>query len=203
MNKRTTVRNKRTELVLAATSLLHEQGYHRTSLADVATRASVPLGNVYYYFKTKDDLAEAVIANHEIELRNLFASWETAHASPRAQLRCYIRAPLEGADSIIRFGCPHGSLCQELEKLGSTAPLAKAASRLLALYLDWTTERFQLLGFGRRESVALAQDLVASVQGTMLVASTMHSADVLESQLHRVESWLSERLTQAAPRATA
>jgi AcrR family transcriptional regulator len=38
---------KRAELVAAATHLLHEQGFHRTTLADVAGRADVPLGNVY------------------------------------------------------------------------------------------------------------------------------------------------------------
>ncbi len=53
--------DKRAELVAAATGLLHEQGFHRTTLADVAERASVPLGNVYYYFRTKEALAEAVI----------------------------------------------------------------------------------------------------------------------------------------------
>jgi TetR/AcrR family transcriptional regulator, transcriptional repressor for nem operon len=58
---------KRTELVRAATRLLHEQGFQRTTLADVAERASVPLGNVYYSFKTKEALAEAVIASHEGE----------------------------------------------------------------------------------------------------------------------------------------
>jgi AcrR family transcriptional regulator len=44
---------KRAELVRAAMGLLHEQGYQRTAFAKVATPADVPLGNVYYYFKTK------------------------------------------------------------------------------------------------------------------------------------------------------
>src|SRR5579862_8927716 len=115
---------KRIELVLAAKRLLHEQGYARTSLADVATAAQVPLGNVYYYFRTKDALAEAVIASHEAALREQFSSWEAAHEDPRERLTRLVRSPLEAARGLVRFGCPHGSLCQELEKLGPNAPLA-------------------------------------------------------------------------------
>jgi AcrR family transcriptional regulator len=186
--------DKRVELVRAATSLLHAQGFHRTTLAGVAERAKVPVGNVYYYFKTKEALAEAVIASHEAALRERFASWAAAHHDPKLRLRCLVRAPLDAADSIIQFGCPHGSLCQELEKLGPDAPLAKAGARLLAAYIGWANEQFRALGCTPRESRALAADLVAAVQGTMLVAHTMRSRDLLKHQLRRVERWLDEAL---------
>jgi TetR/AcrR family transcriptional regulator, transcriptional repressor for nem operon len=182
--------DKRAELVTAAAVLLHEQGFHRTTLADVADRASVPLGNVYYYFKTKEALAEAVIAAHEQALRARFASWDTAHRDPRARLRRLVRAPLDTRDRVIQFGCPHGSLCQELEKLGADAPLARAGARLLALYIDWSDAQFRALGCDKRESRSLAADLVASVQGTMLLANTLRSAALLAAQLRRVERWL-------------
>ena len=45
---------KRERLVAAACLVLHEQGVERTTLADIAQAADVPVGNVYYYFKTKD-----------------------------------------------------------------------------------------------------------------------------------------------------
>jgi AcrR family transcriptional regulator len=186
--------DKRAELVRAAARLLHVQGFHRTTPADVAGRAKVPRGNVYY-FKTKEALAEAVIASHEAALRERFASWTAAHHDPKLRLRCLVRAPLDAADSIIQFGCPHGSLCQELEKLGPEAPLAKAGARLLAVYIDWANEQFRALGCTPRESRALAADLVAAVQGTMLVAHTMRSRDLLKHQLRRVERWLDDALS--------
>jgi AcrR family transcriptional regulator len=163
-----TATEKRSSLVQAATKLLHQRGYERTTLAHVASEARVPLGNVYYYFKTKDALAEAVIAAHQAGLRAQFASWEAAHAGVRARLRCLIRAPLDSADSIIQFGCPHGSLCQELEKLGAKTPLAKSGARLLSVYVDWAEGQLRAYGFTRREANALAAELVAAVQGTML-----------------------------------
>ena len=52
----------RERLVTAAVQLLHQQGIERTTLADIAKAADVPPGNVYYYFKTRDELVRAVIA---------------------------------------------------------------------------------------------------------------------------------------------
>ena len=180
---------KRAELVRAATALLHRQGLQRTTLADVARAAAVPLGNVYYYFTTKEALAEAVIAAHEDALRERFASWEVEHDDPKERLLRLIRAPLDSAEKIVKFGCPHGSLCQELEKLGEDAPLARASSRLLGAYVDWATEQFRAIGSGR-ESTPLALELVAAVQGTMLLAHSMQSVEVLTRQLRRVERTL-------------
>ena len=194
--------DKRAELVAAATGLLHEQGFHRTTLSDVADRASVPLGNVYYYFKTKEALAEAVIAAHERALRERFASWDAAHRDPRARLRLLVRAPLDTTDRIIQFGCPHGSLCQELEKLGKDAPLARAGARLLAVYIDWADAQFRALGCERREARALATDLVASLQGAMLLANTLRSSALLAMQLRRVERWLDRAGPSPSPPGT-
>jgi TetR/AcrR family transcriptional regulator, transcriptional repressor for nem operon len=193
--------DKRAELVAAATQLLHEQGFHRTTLAHVASRADVPLGNVYYYFKTKDALAEAVISAHEDALRARFASWTSAHREPRTRLRCLVRAPLDSADRVIQFGCPHGSLCQELEKLGAKTPLARAGTRLLSVYIDWAEEQFRAHGVARREARSLATDLVGAVQGAMLLANTMRSKELLTHQLRRVERWLDAALSSPQPRS--
>ncbi|CAN5645723.1 TetR/AcrR family transcriptional regulator [soil metagenome] len=187
--------DKRAELVGAAKRLLHRQGFHRTTLADVAADAKVPLGNVYYYFKTKEALAEAVILAHEDALCGRFAEWTNAHTDPQKRLRCLVRAPLDASDSVIQFGCPHGSLCQELEKLGEGAPLARASSRLLSVYVTWVETQFRELGAGR-ESRALALQLVAAIQGTMLLASTLRSPELLSRQLRRIERTLDDSRRQ-------
>jgi AcrR family transcriptional regulator len=44
---------KREALVLAAAELFWMRGFEASSLADIAEASGVPLGNVYYYFKTK------------------------------------------------------------------------------------------------------------------------------------------------------
>lgn len=45
--------------------MIHRQGVERTTIADIARAAEVPVGNVYHYFKTKDELVVAALAEHE------------------------------------------------------------------------------------------------------------------------------------------
>jgi TetR/AcrR family transcriptional repressor of nem operon len=183
---------KRTELVRAAKALFHQQGFQRTTLADVAARATVPVGNVFYYFKTKEALAEAVIASHEADLHESFAAWTARHVDPRKRLRALVLAPLDAADAVIHFGCPYGSLCQELEKLGPDEPLAKAAARLMSAYIEWATQQFLELGHRPANARARANDVIAAVQGTMLLAHSLRSRDFLARQLRRIERGLDD-----------
>ncbi len=182
----TAATDRRTQLVDAARRLLHRQGLQRTTLAEVAHRARIPLGNVYYYFRTKEALAEAVIESHLEALGQAFDAFEAAHPDPRDRLRALLRMPLGEARDILDFGCPHGSLCQELEKLGARSALARAGTRLLGTYLDWAERQFRALGQGA-ESGPLARDLIASLQGTLLLAHAMRSRTLLKERLLRLE----------------
>ncbi|GAB3896764.1 hypothetical protein GCM10027612_51800 [Microbispora bryophytorum subsp. camponoti] len=62
---------KRQRLMAAAAEVVHQQGAERTTIADIARAADVPVGNVYYYFKTKDELVAAALAEHARHLRDL------------------------------------------------------------------------------------------------------------------------------------
>ena len=49
--------------LLAAEELLIEQGYHNLSMRKVAAAAGLTLGNLQYYFPTKDELIKALLDN--------------------------------------------------------------------------------------------------------------------------------------------
>jgi AcrR family transcriptional regulator len=74
---------KRDRLLEAAKTLFYQQGVTGTTLADIAEQAEVPLGNVYYHFRTKHALVDAVIQAHVQELQSLLARWE--HVSDSRQ----------------------------------------------------------------------------------------------------------------------
>ena len=60
--RRSTRREERgRELVALARSVLVEEGLDRFVLRDVAARAGMTVGNLQYYFPTRDDLLEAVV----------------------------------------------------------------------------------------------------------------------------------------------
>ena len=62
---------KRDRLVAAARTTIHQQGVEKTTLADIAAAADVPVGNVYYYFKTKDELVAAVLDSYPVSYTHL------------------------------------------------------------------------------------------------------------------------------------
>src|SRR5260370_29199499 len=66
---RTAQPDKRARLIETAMKLAHKHGFGETSLADIAEAAHVPIGNVYYYFKIKDELGEAVVERRLAEFR--------------------------------------------------------------------------------------------------------------------------------------
>ncbi len=169
----------------AGQQLLHQQGFERTTLAHVAALAGVPLGNVYYYFKTKEALCQAIVEAHAATLTELFSGWEQS-MGPRECLVSLVRGPRKWLDDVLAYGCPHGSLCQELEKLGPESPLAQAGVKLMGIYVKWAEAQFRALGWGAR-SEGRAIDLIAALQGAMLLGHTFRSAEMLTRALRRIE----------------
>lgn len=50
------------DFIDAAARLIAQQGYDRTSVRDIARAINLSSGTMFYHFKTKDDLLEAVIS---------------------------------------------------------------------------------------------------------------------------------------------
>ena len=181
----TTRPGKRERLVESARDLMHEQGVHRTTLADVAERADVPLGNVYYYFKSKDELVRAVLEGYREQAGALIAAFER-HRSPQARLKALVRNWGDMREEVARHGCPMGSLCAELDKLDGGAE--RDAAAVMARIIDWAEDQFRQLG--RRDARDLAVTLFAGIQGAALLANTFRDPDILTRQGRFLERWI-------------
>ena len=177
---------KRERLVASARDLLHRQGVQRTTLAEVAEAADVPPGNVYYYFKTKDDLVQAVVDGHVDELRAMFASFERQHRSPRARLKAFLRSMAQTSEVAARHGCPIGSLCQELDK--HEDGLDRAGATAMAVFVDWAEAQFRLMG--HEDAHDLAVTLIAGYQGAALLTNTFRDPELMARQARRLERWI-------------
>ena len=169
----------------SARLLIHEQGVHRTTLADVADRAEVPLGNVYYYFKTKDDLIGAVLDGYKQQAAALTQTFER-HRSPQARLKALVRNWADMRDAVARYGCPMGTLCAELDKLEDGAD--REAAAVLRVIIDWAEDQFRELG--RRDARDLALALFAGIQGAALLANTFRDPAILARQGRHLERWI-------------
>jgi AcrR family transcriptional regulator len=177
--------DKRERLVASATTLFHEQGVHRTTLAEVAERAQVPVGNVYYYFKTKGELISAVLADYQTQAEALIESFERGR-TPQARLKALVRNWSDMRDAVVNHGCPMGTLCAELDKLDDG--LDRHAAKVIARIIDWSEDQFRLLG--RRDARDLAVALFAGIQGAALLANTFRDPTLLTRQTRHLERWI-------------
>ena len=177
---------KRERLVAAATQLLHQQGAERTTLADIAKVADVPVGNVYYYFKTKDDVIAAVIEAHAQQITTTLAFIDAHHRSPRSRLKALVKEFAARSEIVAQYGCPFGSLCSELDKRAQEPSLA--AAELMRLPIGWAERQFRSLG--RQDARDLAFDLLAAYEGSALLANTMRDPGVMSRAARRLDRWI-------------
>jgi AcrR family transcriptional regulator len=177
---------KRERLIAAAMQLVHQQGIERTTLADIAKAADVPAGNVYYYFKTKDEVIAAVIEAHAQQIKTTLAFIDTRHRSPRNRLKAFVREFTAQSEIVAQYGCPLGSLCSELDKRVKESRLSVA--ELMRLPIEWAEGQFRSLG--RPDASDLAFDLLAAYEGSALLANTMRDPSVLAQAARRIDHWI-------------
>ena len=178
--------DKRERLIQAADKLIYEQTFHTTTLADIAKLAEVPLGNVYYYFKTKEAIMDAVLQKRAQEWRSLFQQWEQM-GDIKERLSALLQYNATQSETLARFGCTMGSLCQELGKQGGI--LSNAAAKLMADILKWIENQFQEMGKGER-SASLATYFLSGIQGMNLLTLTFKEPQYMERQSKTLQDWL-------------
>ncbi len=83
---------KRARIEEAAKQLFIKRGFHATSMRDIARGADTSLGNLYNYYKTKEDILESIIGRYQkvidSRLRSIFDE---------------IEEPFD-PDSLVKFG---------------------------------------------------------------------------------------------------
>ena len=104
----------RGRIIVAATGLFAEHGYHATSLNDVIAAAQSTKGGFYFHFASKAELALAVIeATRERFRHEVFAAMEP-HEHAADQLVSMVRAVAEVAAASSSGDI--GRLCEDLRE---------------------------------------------------------------------------------------
>ncbi len=83
---------RRQQLVEAAISVIHEQGFNHATVARIARQAGVSSGMVHHYFKDKDELLFATMRHLLADLRVDASARLKAARTPRDRIRAIIDA---------------------------------------------------------------------------------------------------------------
>ena len=181
--------DKRMRLVKGADQLFHQQGINNTTLADIAQSADVPLGNVYYYFKSKESIILAVITDRLQTIQQLFHELNNI-IDPKDRLKSLLENWISNSDAITNFGDPLGGLCLELSK--QPGELHKAAANLMQTVISWCTTQFNALNISKNSipTTQLAMHFVASLQGISLLGATFKEPNHLKEHSKFIVDWL-------------
>ncbi len=186
MSKRGELR--RSQLLAAAANRFWQFGYGSTSLADIAKDADVPIGNVYYYFRTKQEIACGVADIFVDETQLMLEEICEVEADPRRRIIALLRRLSQSSRSRVERGCP---IALSVRDFRTEAPAASARA----------AESFELLtGFigrelqrtGSRPSIALskAREIIVEWQGGISLAHALGDATILAESFRRAEQRL-------------
>ena len=178
----------RLRIVQSANRLFYRQGYNRTSFTDIVKASGVPRGNIYYYFKTKDEILLATIDYRLDAISVMFEEWDREHRTPVERLRRFVRMLVNSRQSTAEYGCPMGSLNTELGK--DQRQLQESASALFDRFLEYLSLQFQEIGFRPEPCRNYSIELLARGQGLNLMTHVMHDPEILNRSADALYDWI-------------
>ena len=185
MNEKST----RQQIVEVADRLFYERGFEHTSFADIAAVVQISRGNFYHHFKSKDEILAAVIEARVASTREMLARWEAASDAPADRIRSYIGILVAHRGPIMRYGCPVGTLCSELARLGHAS--REEANALFGLFRAWLGKEFKRLGRAR-DADTLALHLIARSQGVAVMANAFQDESFIRRETRSLYAWLAQ-----------
>ncbi len=165
----------RTRLLDAAESSMRERGYHAVSFRDLADLLEIKSASVHYHFRQKEDLGVALVERYQ---QRFFEALEkragqngTTANSIQAFCATY-RASLVSSQ--------HLCLCAMLgaESKGLPTEVAAVVNRFFACNVDWLQQQIEAPDKIAR---ARAQTLLSTLQGAMMLASSIGDHAVFDS----------------------
>jgi TetR/AcrR family transcriptional repressor of nem operon len=188
MSQQINAPDKRQHLVATAAELIHHRGFLKTTLADISAQAEIPLGSIYYYFRSREDIARAVM-ERRVEVLKSFLERQAAKKNPRLRLEAFVQIWVDDRESDTEFGCPIGSLCYELAK--GRGPMSAEAAQPFHLLLAWCEAQFRQMG-RTRDAKTLALHLIAALQGISLIANALGDSKKILRETAFLKRWLRE-----------
>jgi len=176
----------RQKIVEAADRLFYRRGYNQTSFQDISDETGIPRGNFYYYFKTKDEILDAVIESRLNELVSWLEHCDTVTDDPREKLLLFTDILNNNEQDILQQGCPIGTLSSELAK--DSTFLQEKSGQAFILFRDWAKAQFDALGIA--DSVSLAMDLLARMQGVTVLACAFKDQSFIRRSHQELRDWI-------------
>lgn len=171
------------EIIRKAVEIFQRQGYHKTSMSDLARACGLFKGSFYYYFKSKEELMREVLnAVHNYYNKKVFvmAYDETLDAGERLKKMFKKQEPIITQDYA---GCLFGNLT--LETLSTQVEFRNI---LKAFFSDWI-KAFQYIfetKYDAEQAKTIAEQSVMEVEGAIMMMRLYDDKRLLYDACQRV-----------------
>jgi len=176
-------------IVQAANQLFYRKGFSQTSFSDVVAEADVPRGNIYYYFKSKEEILKAVIRYRLDTISGMLADWDKSIKEPQKRLERFVKIMYDSTPALLSSGCPMGTLAMEFAK--GEQELKEQAKKLFDIFHRWLVNQFTDMGYAE-EAQDLALQLLARGQGLIVVSQVYQDPGFLERGTEELDRWIDE-----------
>lgn len=180
----------RQRIVNAADQLFYQRGYNQTSFQDISDATGIPRGNFYYYFKTKDEILNAVVDSRIEDISGMLSRCESETDNPVERLLLFNDILITNSDNLLQSGCPVGSLSTELAK--DSDALQEKSTEIFTLLRQWISQQFEASGLACAED--LSMDLLAKMQGASVMACAFKDMDYIQRSHNEINEWIKSKV---------
>jgi TetR/AcrR family transcriptional regulator, transcriptional repressor for nem operon len=185
----------REQILDAAGRLIHLRGFHNTSVDDILRESGVGKGNLYYYFKSKDELGYAALDRTLDRIQDgILEPLSAPGKDPWVQLESFLddaveRARREGCVG----GCPLGNLALEMSDIheGFRTRLGDAFSHVRSK-IEETLDRARSDGTLRigADISRLANFILAGFEGALMMGKLHRDAELMANVVDELKAHL-------------
>ncbi|MEM7422288.1 MAG: TetR/AcrR family transcriptional regulator [Pseudomonadota bacterium] len=170
----TTRPDTRTRLLDEAEARMRTSGFHMVSFRDLADAIGIKSASVHYYFRTKEDLARALVRRYS---DGFFETLRGHQASGKSPVDAFVQTYLDAYAENGR-GCLCGLLGAETNGLPDAVSVDVA--RFLQENLDWVSSNLPA-GWSSDHRREAAAQILASLQGAMMLAVSLDDPGILDA----------------------
>ena len=160
-----------------ATTLTQERGFGGFSYLDLAEAIGIKAASIHYYYKSKDDLALALVEyTHELHTAG-FEDIERQHKKPEKRLEEVIKF-FQQYVAENKF-CLCGMLVAELHSVSK--PVSKSLDAYFNSFQTWLARQFDAMDYENPERLAMS--FLSTLEGSLLLARVRNNPKIVREAL--------------------
>ena len=180
----------RDRITATTNELFRRRGYHGTSLKDVVSGSGATTGSLYHFFpEGKVELAEAVLLESGAAYQALFEAIYDEAGQPAEAVQAFF----DGAASVLEETdfidlCPIGTVASEVASTDER--LRRATAQVFSSWQASLSSRLEDAGCSSGDAGELATTLIATLEGSFMLARAHRDADLVRTAGRRIRPLL-------------